>query len=110
MGKKKKKKEDVVHIHNGLLLSHKKIMPLAETWTIMSATPRKIRGGQRAHHYYLTFSPLTPPIYHLNGKIFLYLYSGTYLYLLLLTFSDVSFYQLSLLLAFSIMSLMLFSL
>lgn len=27
----------------------------------MSATPRKIRGGQRAHHYYLTFSPLTPP-------------------------------------------------
>ena len=32
--KLKKKKEDVVHIHNGILLSHKKgkIMPFATTW------------------------------------------------------------------------------
>ena len=25
-------KEDVIHIYNGILLSHKKIMPFAATW------------------------------------------------------------------------------
>ena len=53
-------KDDVVHIHNGILLSHKKnkIMPFAATWAeletlVLSEVIRKRTTNTISYHLYL---------------------------------------------------------
>ena len=45
----------MVHIHNGLLLSHKKIMPLAETWRELEILILSEVDQKEKDKYHITF-------------------------------------------------------